>query len=141
MKTILKISFIVSGIIPATILLLLTLYFLFDNIINPSSFSVAEILFNLSMVFGILGYTGLIISLIPKFDSKYSAKISLLGFGILGYILVVSIAGRENAWNDLLTFENFKNDFKGYILWLWPNIVSLTLLIYNILKLAKQTNK
>jgi hypothetical protein len=141
MKTILKISFIVSGIIPATILLLLTLYFLFDNIINPSSFSVAEILFNLSMVFGILGYTGLIISLIPKLDSKYSTKISLLGFGIVGFVLVVNIAGRENAWSDLLTFENFKNDFNGYILWLWPSIVSLTLLIYNILKLVKRTSK
>lgn len=67
MKIYLKKLFILSGLLPATFLLGLTFLFLPDLIKNLS-FEVVEIFMVLSMIFGICGYIGLLLSLLPKLE-------------------------------------------------------------------------
>ncbi len=77
MKAALKYTFIMSGIIPAMILLYLTLLVLPD-IIKSFRFNSKEIIFLGSMILGILGFIGLLLSIIPRYEKLCLTKMILL---------------------------------------------------------------
>lgn len=130
MSTYLKKLFILSGLLPATFLLGLTFLFLPDLIKNLS-LELVEIFMVLSMIFGICGYIGLLLSLLPKLEHKYLLKLTLLVLGIIGSVTFITIAGGKRAWTWVLNIE----EFDEWIIWVWPLIVSITLIGLNGRKL------
>ncbi|MEA5141638.1 hypothetical protein [Arcicella rigui] len=130
MKTYFKNIFILSGLLPATFLLGLTFLFLPDLIINLS-LELVEISMVLSMIFGICGYLGLLFSLLPKLENKYQLKFILLVLGIIGSVTFTTITGRKRAWTWVFSIE----EFEGWIIWVWPLIVSIILIGLNGRKL------
>ena len=133
MKIYLKKFFILSGLLPATFLLVLTLIFMPD-VIKNMSLEFDEILMFLSMSFGIGGYIGLLLSLLPKFENKYLIKLTFLLLGIIGSITFSSIAGGKRAWTWVLNVQEFDEWFIS----IWPIIVSIVLAIWNGQKLFKK---
>ena len=133
MKIYFKKFFILSGLFPATFLLGLTLIFMPD-VIKNMSLEFDEILMFLSMSFGIGGYIGLLLSLLPKFENKYLIKLTFLLLGIIGSITFISISGGKRAWTWVLNVE----EFEEWIIWIWPLIVSIVLAIWNGQKLFKK---
>lgn len=130
MSTYLKKLFILSGLLPATFLLGLTFLFLPDLIKNLS-LELVEIFMVLSMIFGICGYIGLLLSLLPKLEHKYLLKLTLLVLGIIGSVTFITIAGGKRAWTWVLNIE----EFDEWIIWVWPLIVSIVLIGLNGRKL------
>lgn len=96
MRTYLKKLFILSGLLPATFLLGLTILFLPDLIKNLS-LELVEIFIVLSITFGICGYIGLLLSLLPKLEHKYLLKFKILILGIIGSVTFTSIAGGKRS--------------------------------------------
>jgi hypothetical protein len=133
MKTYLKKLFILSGLLPATFMLVLTFLFL-PNLIKNLSFEVVEILMLFSMILGICGYIGLLISLLSKLEYKYLLKFTLLVLGIIGSVTFTTIAGGKRAWAWVLNIE----EFDEWIIWVWPIIVSIVLLSLNGRKLLNK---
>ena len=136
MRTYLKKLFILSGLLPATFLLGLTLLFLPDQIKNLS-LELDEIFLFLSMIFGICGYIGLLLSLLPKFEHKYLLKFALLVLGIIGSVIFTTIAGGNRAWTWILNIE----EFDEWIIWIWPLIVSIVLIGLNGRKLFSKNEE
>lgn len=130
MRTNLKKLFILSGLLPATFLLGLTFLFLPDLIKNLS-LDLVEIFMVFSMIFGICGYIGLLLSLLPKLEHKYLLKFTLLVLGIIGSVTFTTIAGGKRAWTWVLNIE----EFDEWIIWVWPLIVSIVLIGLNGRKL------
>ena len=85
------------------------------------------------MILGISGYAGLAFSLIPRFENKWHFKITLLSFGILGFIIFNTVTVGKDAWKWILKIE----EIDDWIIWVWPTIVSLTLILINGQKLFK----
>ena len=136
MKTYLKKLFILSGLLPATFLLGLTFLFLPDQIKNLS-LELDEIFMFLSMIFGICGYIGLLLSLLPKLEHKYLLKFTLLVLGIIGSVVFTTIAGGKRAWTWVLNIE----EFDEWIIWIWPLIVSIILIGLNIRKIINKNGE
>lgn len=136
MKIYLKKLFILSGLLPATFLLGLTFLFLPDLIKNLS-FEVVKIFMVLSMIFGICGYIGLLLSLLPKLEHKYLLKFTLLVLGIIGSVTFTTIAGGKRAWTWIFNIE----EFDEWIIWIWPLIVSIVLISLNGRKLLNKNEE
>jgi hypothetical protein len=117
-------------LLPATFLLGLTILFLPDLIKNLS-LDLVQISMVLSMIFGIFGYIGLLLSLLPKLEHKYMLKFTLLVFGIIGFVTFTTITGGKRAWTWVLIIE----EFDEWIIWIWPQIVSIVLIVLNGRKL------
>ena len=130
MSTYLKRLFIFSGLLPATFLLGLTLIIL-PSFIQDFSFRLDDILLTVSMLFGIFGFIGLLLSLIPKFEDKKSLKLIFLSLGILGSLMFTTVAGGKKAWTWILNVE----EFDEWIIWVWPLFVSIVLIGLNGRKL------
>ncbi|MBW8361453.1 MAG: hypothetical protein K0M56_04625 [Kaistella sp.] len=126
MKTYLKKLFILSGLLPATFLLGLTFLFLPDLIRNLS-LELVEIFMVLSMIFGICGYIGLLLSLLPRLEHKYLLKFTFLVLGIIGSVTFTSITGGKRAWTWVLDID----EFDEWIIWVWPLMVSIVLIGLN----------
>jgi hypothetical protein len=136
MKIFFKRVFIISGLLPATFLLGLTFLFMPDLIKNLS-FDFQEIVMLFSMLFGICGYIGLLLSITAKFENKNILKLTFLILGITGSIIFISIAGGKKAWTWVLNIE----EFDEWIIWIWPLIVSFVLAILNGQKLFIKNEK
>jgi hypothetical protein len=126
MRTYLKKFIILSGLLPATFLLGLTFLFLPDLIMNLS-LDLVQISMFLSMIFGICGYIGLLLSLLPKLEHKYILKFTLLVLGIIGFVTFTTITGGIRAWTWVLIIE----EFDEWIIWVWPQLVSIILIFLN----------
>lgn len=136
MRTYLKTFFILSGLLPATFLLGLTFLFLPEQIKNLS-LELDEIFMFLSMIFGICGYIGLLLSLLPKLEHKYKLKFALLFLGIIASVIFTTIAGGKRAWTWILNVE----EFDEWIIWIWPLIVSIVLIALNGRKLFSKNEE
>ena len=132
MKAALKYTFILSGLIPALILLFLTLLVLPDYI-KSFRFISKEIILLGSMILGILGFFGLLLSIIPRFKKLCFTKMILLSLGIIGFLIFMSVTGGKKSWNWIINIE----EFDEWIIWVWPNIVSTGLVLLNGEKLIK----
>jgi len=132
LKAALKYTFILSGLIPALILLFLTLLVLPDYI-KSFRFISKEIILLGSMILGILGFFGLLLSIIPRFEKLCFTKMILLSLGIIGFLIFMSVTGGKKSWNWIINIE----EFDEWIIWVWPNIVSTGLVLLNGEKLIK----
>jgi FtsH-binding integral membrane protein len=130
MKNSIKKIFILTGLLPATFLLGLTIIFL-PSFIRDLSFEFDDIFLPVSMIFGICGFIGLLLSIMPKFEDKRLLKLVFLILGILGSIMFISIAGGKEAWTWILKIE----EFDEWIIAVWPLIVSIVLIYLNIQKI------
>jgi len=98
---------------------------------NNLSLELVEIFMVLSMIFGICGYIGLLLSLLPKLEQKYLLKFTLLVLGLIGSVTFTIVAGGKRAWTWVLNIE----EFDEWIIWVWPLIVSIVLIGLNGRKL------
>lgn len=76
---------LISGIVPATILLFFSFYGIF-RFISDQFYSVQDFLFLLSYIFGICGFVGLFRALI--FKTKPILTILLLTLGLVGMSII-----------------------------------------------------
>lgn len=128
-----KISFflITSAIVPATLLLILSLIGIFIILLN---FETKESHILLSMLLGILGYAGLIMLLFLNQSKKQlKTNIFLLICGITGFIIFTSFNGGIEAWKWILTFE----EIDEWFIYVWPNIVAIIFIIVQLIKINK----
>ena len=125
---------VLSGLIPATYLLIIAGLFLSEII--PSlreDSSQTKTLFSLLM--GICGYIGLVIALIPKFYSKHLVKILFCLIGILGFALFMTVEGNGITWNWFTKME----EPDAWLIFMWPNIVCIILIILNLIQWTKSS--
>ena len=125
---------VLSGLIPATYLLIIAGLFLSEII--PSlreDSSQTKTLFSLLM--GICGYIGLVIALIPKFYPKHLVKILFCLIGILGFALFMTVEGNGITWNWFTKME----EPDAWLIFMWPNIVCIILIILNLIQWTKSS--
>ena len=135
----LYILFVLLGLIPATYLLFLTLLFGWFTLleINLSNlFDKIPILFCFSL--GIFGYLGLLSILRGLQKRYYKLNLMLLGFGLLGNILFISLIGTKGAWKRVLFGEG---DIVEWLTGMLPNIISLTFIVLILTKIYKEKNE
>ena len=135
MKQILYYLFLISGLVPATVLLFLSLYSLM-NLLGDFELTFEYTLILLSLILGISGYVGLVRLLInPAYKSDLITILLLLS-GFLGTIIFLIIEGSEIF---LRWFFSFEEPFEWF-LFVWPNIVALFFAIILIFK-QRQTKR
>jgi hypothetical protein len=91
------------ALIPMTFYMLLSIYGL---TIVLSNFDVNDVLILISMVFGILGYIGLVMNL--KRHKKLKAELAnfiFLLLGIIGFIMFISFEGGVDGWKWVILIE------------------------------------
>ncbi len=120
LKNILFKFFVFSGIIPASILLLLGLsvcFMSFEDLI----FNLKGIFISLCYILAMIGYIGLWRVLISQNSKKQKVTMICLFLGMIGYIFFFIFEGGQRAWN---WFIEFKEPFE-ILLFFWPIIVTL----------------
>ena len=130
------ILFVLLGLIPATYWLFLTLLF---GWLTLSEINLSRLLDKIPILFcfslGICNYLGLL-SILRGLQKRYfKLNLMLLGFGLLGNILFVSYFGTKGAWKRVLFGEGNLGEWLLYIL---PNIVSLTFVIFILIKMYNE---
>lgn len=133
-KKVLKYIFIASGFIPSHYLLFYAALLLFGPLLFGDSenikFNKETIVLYGSLIIGLFGYFGLLLSMIPIPENSFLLKIKIpfLALGIIGFI-TFSIQG-DSDFDDL--FKSFSTHLftLDWFLFYWPNIVSLVLIVY-----------
>lgn len=129
--TIIKV-FILTGIIPATFMLIISLAALIF-IIDGRSLDIKNIVLVVSIILGVIGYLGFVLSLISPKNIKLN--LSLLSIGTIGYITFISVEGGKHVWEWIFTMS----EPGEWFLVCWPLIVALILIINYIVYLTKNT--
>ena len=124
MKATLYYLFLLSGLIPSTILLFLTLSIL-PSLLIGFQFQKEELLVLLSCLLGICGFIGLIRLISRKTMKRYILTIILLSLGIIGSMSFLIMTGGQEALEWLLNFE----EPDEWFLFAWPDIVALIFII------------
>ena len=133
MKTTLYYIFLLSGILPAFILLGLTLAIL-PNLFVDFHFRIKEVLILSTALLGISGFIGLL-RLSSGLDRKNNiVTVLLLISGIIGSTIFLITTGGQRAFHWIATFEE---PGEWFIL-VWPNIVSATFTIVLLIKLSRK---
>lgn len=99
----LNLALTVIALIPMTFFLFLSIYGLVNAL---SRFDLGKAPIYISMVFGVLGYVGLVMNLIQ--DKKLKAEVVnfiFLLLGIIGFMLFISLAGGLRVWKWVLFIE------------------------------------
>ncbi len=134
----LYILFVLLGLIPATYLLFWTLPF---GWIALSEINLSNLLDKIPILFcfslGICGYLGLLSTLRGLQKRYYKLNLMLLGFGLLGNILFISLIG-AGAWKRVLFGEG--NILEWFII-MSPNFISLTFIIFILSKMYNEKNE
>lgn len=115
---------LVSGIIPATGLLLLTLFFI-PKILVRSFEDYKSVVLLLSMLLGVFGYVGLIRSLVYQANNYRKRNAIFIGLGLLGMIVFLILDGMMQFINWVLDFD----EIGEITLVMWPIIVSIVAII------------
>jgi|GEM_PF-2071873 len=93
----------IIALIPMTYFFILTIYFLF---VILSSFDLKDTPYLVSMIFGVLGYVGLVMNL--KQNKVYAAELTnfiFLSLGLIGFIFFYAYQGGIRAWQWILFIE------------------------------------
>ena len=121
-----------TGIVPATFMLIISLAALVF-IIDGRSLDIKKIVLVVSIILGVIGYLGFILSLIlPK---RIKLNLSLLSIGTVGYVTFISVEGGAHVWEWIFTMA----EPGEWILVCWPLIVALILIVNYIVYLTKNT--
>ncbi len=133
MKKVIYTLFILSGLLPATYLLIIAGLLLVDNFssIFKETSSLKVII---SVLMGMCGYAALVLALIPKFQKKHLVKISLAVVGIVGFALFITLANSGMTWDWFLKME----EPDAWIIFMWPNIVCIFIIMINIVQWYKK---
>ena len=131
LNTILRYAFVLSAVIPATCMLFISLLFLSD-IISYGAATVYQGFFYTSIVFGALGYVGLILNLIPKFNKSYLTKLIFCLLGSIGFAIFLNLQGDYNTFRWIIEIQ----EPQEWIIFIWPNVVTLVLIMFFIYKLT-----
>jgi hypothetical protein len=134
----LYILFVLLGLIPATYLLFWTLLF---GWIALSEINLSNLLDKIPILFcfslGICGYLGLLSTLRGLQKRYYKLNLMLLGFGLLGNILFISLIG-AGVWKRVLFGDG--NILEWFII-MSPNFISLTFIIFILSKMYNEKNE
>ena len=122
MKTIVNTVFIISGIIPATFLLLLC-FFMIGKFFTDSYTDSSSTLFLFNSILGVFGYVGLIFLLLEH-KVKSWVILCFLASGLCSFVIFNSIAG-ERAWRWILTME----EPNEWFIFVWPAIVAFVSIV------------
>lgn len=131
MKQILYII-LISGLIPATWLLVLTflgIYFTIPNVELSFDYLITIV----SMILGICGYVGLLMLLKGLHKKRLIIKLSLLVCGLIGFLLFMLHVSPRN-FNEWLMEYDLES-----MIGKWPLIVSVTFCLLLISELIKKT--
>ena len=134
MKKIYYILFLLLGLIPATFLLFM--------ILVSGIFGIAlsgKIIYLIQILLGISGYLGLL-SLLRGLKKRYfKLNLILLGLGLLGFNMFLffdeEMAG---VWKRILSG---KGNLEQLLLYMLPNIVILTFVIFILIKMYNEKNE
>jgi len=117
-------AILVLGLLPGTLML----FFAFSGLsilLSQKTLGFEGIALVIAIIMSILGYAGLISSLInPKW---LKINLVLLISGILGFVAFISLEGGFHAWKWILTME----EPGEWFLVCWPIISGLTGIIVN----------
>ncbi|HYH15668.1 MAG TPA: hypothetical protein VD794_10635 [Flavisolibacter sp.] len=123
---------ILSGLIPATLLLGLNLLGL-AIILNNGAFAFKEIIIITTCLCGICGYVGLCMLLLGKQLHHPFRVCTLLALGVSAFVVFISVEGRRPAWEWVLTIA----EPDEWIILVWPSVVALIFLIKIAIELLK----
>ncbi len=118
------------GLVPATLMLCFSILGL-CTIVTSDYIYLKEIILLFSIIFGILGYTGLLTSLLIPEKAKLNFCFLLLG--LIGFSVFLSYESGISGWKWLLTMEE---PDEWAILGL-PNIAALVGLTVNAIRMVK----
>ncbi|HLS71749.1 MAG TPA: hypothetical protein VK027_08805 [Chitinophagaceae bacterium] len=140
MRNLIVKTIVLSALIPSIYLMGISLFLLipalFENI-KYNSFLDTTILF-FSIIFGILGFVAFIFQLFYKSKSKVKIKILFLLLSIIGYFTFISFERGIQGWKNMFdSLINIKDNLIDFYMVLWPVLVSLFLLIYNLVFLNR----
>lgn len=121
---------LISAIIPATLLTILSFIGIY-SIIATYKFEDLPIL--VSILLGVFGYFGLIILLFPSSKKSLIINLFLLISGVFGFILFNNITGGSSSWEWILTFQ----EPTEWFIYVWLNIVAI---LYIVILLKKINN-
>lgn len=127
MKSRIKVAFILSGILPASVLMIMSLLIIIHIIIGDS-LSSEEVLALFICILGILGYIGLFRLL----SSHRYSSIEIIPFllcGIFSFV-IFNFNGPDNAWEWVFTMQE---PGEWFIL-VWPTIVGIIGIIGLLIK-------
>ena len=134
MRKVYYILFLLLGLTPAT--------FLVFMILVSSIFGVAltgKIIYLIQIFLGITGYLGLL-SLLRGLKKRYfKLNLILLGLGLIGFNMFLFYDQEmEVVWKRVFSGEA---NLEQYLLYVLPNIVSLTFMIIISIKMYKDKNE
>ena len=133
MKTTLYYIFWLSGVLPALILLVLTLAIL-PNLFVDFHFRIREVLILSASLLGMCGFLGLLRLGSGLERKNYVLTVSLLIAGIIGSIIFLMTTGGQRALKWIYTFE----EPGEWFIFVWPNIVSAIFTIALLIKFSRQ---
>jgi len=85
-----------------------------------------------------LGFVAFVFQLFYKSKSKVKIKILFLLLSIIGYFTFVSFESGIQGWKNMFdSLRNIKDNLIDFYMVLWPILVSLLLLIYNLIILNR----
>ena len=133
-KKVLYILFVLSGLIPATYLLFLTIFFGGVILLEMNKIDLTDLLILLCFLFGICGYLGLLSLLRGLQEKFYKTNLILLGTGFLGFFLFTTFIGQKRAWEWIFNIE----EIDEWLVFMLPNIVSLTFIALILIKMFER---
>lgn len=126
----LHIILILSAIIPATLMVVYSIYFiviLFERFFSSGINGISDILLFFIGVFGIIGYVGLVLvsgTIMRKSLKRQKWAISCLVFGIFGSILFIVLGGKS----ALIWIFTIEEPLEWFV-FMWPTLVSIYFVI------------
>ena len=134
MKKVYYILFLSLALIPATFLLLMIL------ISGVFGFSLSgKIIYLIQILLSISGYLGLLSLLRGLQKRYYKLNLILLGLGLLGFNMFLFFDEEmSGVWKRIISGEG---NLAQLLLYLLPNIVSMTFIVLILIKVNKQINE
>ena len=122
-KETINIILTVLALLPMTFFLFVSIYGVFNIL---SSFHFNDILVLISLIFGILGYAGLVMNL--KQNKKLKTEVInfiFLLLGIVGFVLFNSFEGGLKAWKWILMIE----EPDEWLMYVGPTLITIILIL------------
>ncbi|MCX2745632.1 hypothetical protein OO013_17250 [Mangrovivirga sp. M17] len=118
-----NIALTLLALLPMTFFLFVSIYGAFNIL---SSFDFNDTLILISLIFGILGYVGLLMNLKQNKELKAeSINFIFLLLGIVGFILFNSFEGGLKAWKWILMIE----DPDEWLMFVGPTLITILLIV------------
>lgn len=134
-KETINIILTVLALLPMTFFLFVSIYGVFNIL---SSFHFNDTLVLISLIFGILGYVGLVMNL--KQNKKLKTEVInfiFLLLGIVGFVLFNSFEGGLKAWKWILMIE----EPDEWLMYVGPTLITIILILEKGKRLTTMAKK